>query len=313
MYAKCRNCEGSGKFYPPKGGGPYPCKACDGSGLNKKFYVTRCSNGYCSTEITYPVGKTAPKYCISCANKDCEKTCAQDGCYNKIHYKLGWDKVSDYCKNCFGKRENGWTPRRCIGQTLGANCGKLIWSPPGKNFTMCQECSQKAQSKKAEQWKVKRCKNCSNEIKYHVDWSKVPDICNNCKELEQAKWKTKHCSGGCGSTIKYHVDWEHPPNFCSSCKEKQKNHGGNSWPADKPLPGSDRSITDLGVSGATIKASRLSDNVGGFHVTIWTGSGSSAERMSWEVDKNGNYKPGSVHYTDKISENLLKKLFGNRW
>lgn len=219
MHPKCRSCNGSGAYFP-RNGKRLDCKACSGSGVNKKLYTTTCNNGYCSTQIVYPVGSKAPKYCKSCFSQEREKTCAQDGCYNTITFKLGWDNVSDYCKNCQGKRQNGWSPKRCNGPTLGANCNKLIWVPPGKNFTMCRECNEKAQEKKTTQWKTKQCKNCRNEIKYHVNWTKVPELCNSCKEKEQSKWREKTCKGGCGNKVKYHVDWEYPPNFCKDCKGK---------------------------------------------------------------------------------------------
>lgn len=303
MYATCRSCKGTGSFYP-HAGKRLDCRACDGTGLNKKFYVTTCSNGYCSTEITYPVGNTAPKYCKNCSNQEREKTCAQDGCYNTIKFKLGWSNVSDYCKNCYGKRQNGWSPRRCNGPMLGANCGKLIWVPPGKNFTMCQECNARAQEKKAAQWKTTSCKNCRAEIKYHVDWNRVPNLCASCKEKGAAKWKEKPCAGGCGTKISYRVDSEHPKNFCDACKAKrQSDREKNSWPVNKPLPGSNRSVADIGCTHATVTGP---NKYGGKHVTVYNREIGYHEHYSYDTNDKGEYVAGTAHITDAMAIVLRK-------
>ena len=74
------------------------------------------------------------------------------------------------------------------------------------------------------------------------------------------------------------------------------------------LPGSSRSAADLGVDGAsvTIKAD------GTKHVTLWNGSESGPDRYSYDVDPDGNYVPGSSHYSDSMTE-VMKKMGHTRW
>ena len=66
-------------------------------------------------------------------------------------------------------------------------------------------------------WREKRCKQCGATIRYHEDWTRIPDTCKPCREREKAKWREKPCRG-CGRTIRYSTDWSHPPNYCKECK-----------------------------------------------------------------------------------------------
>lgn len=182
----------------------------------------------------YKKSQNEPTYCKNCRNLERTKDCEQWGCTNTIHYKLGWSEVPRYCRNCESKRSKGFTAKTCSGSTFFGSCGKLIWVPPGKNYTMCQECSERDRAEKAAKWKEKRCEgfngtSCPNIIKYNIDWDKVPSLCPSCiakakakREADKAKWKEKPCAGtGCRNTIKYNTDWDHPPNLCNDCKEKR--------------------------------------------------------------------------------------------
>ena len=207
------------------------CNACNGSGINHDLWETHCRE--CYTSIIYPKSGNEPTYCKNCRNKEKTKDCEQWGCTNTIRYKLGWSEVPRYCRNCESKRNKGFTAKSCSGSTFFGSCGKLIWVPPDKNYTMCQECSERDRAEKAAKWKEKRCEgfdgaSCSNNIKYNVDWDKVPNLCPSCiakakakREADKAKWKEKPCAGGCGNSIKYNTDWDNPPNFCESCKKKR--------------------------------------------------------------------------------------------
>ncbi|MPN34139.1 hypothetical protein SDC9_181632 [bioreactor metagenome] len=51
---------------------------------------------------------------------------------------------------------------------------------------------------------------------------------------------------------------------------------------------------------------------GGKHVTLWNGSEGGPERYSYDVDRYGNYIPGSCHYTDSMSH-VLRDMGHTRW
>ncbi len=341
-YATCRSCNGSGRYYDPRSGKNFDCRACDGTGSNKKLYETRCQR--CSTSIIFPTERETPRFCKDCRNIELEKRCGQYGCNNAIRYKVGRDTVPTYCKRCETKRAQYYTASTCPG--LGFfSCGQLIWSPPGKSFKLCNECGEKDRAAKAAQTKTKRCNNCGAEIRYNVEWKNVPDLCNSCREAEKAKWREKPCAK-CGTTIKYRVDWEKVPNICKSCKDAEKakwnekpcskcgatikynvdwtnipnicnnckqqyqskpHQNKNTpeevfWDRYKALPGSDRSIADLGCTGGKVKI--FAD--GSKHVTVWNGEGKEAERYSYDVDRNGNFVQDSAHYTDSMAQVLSK-------
>lgn len=177
----CRACKGSGRFYA-KSGKAYDCRACGGTGINKDLWSTRCER--CRTEIIYKAGTNTPQFCKSCRDIDLEKPCAQMGCTNVIRYKVGWKNVSNYCKRCENKRREGWSASTCPGTGMWG-CGKLIWSPPGKRFTLCPDCSAKKKAEEAAKWKEKPCRNCGKPVPYRVDWEHPPTLCKDCKEKRQ--------------------------------------------------------------------------------------------------------------------------------
>lgn len=223
-YATCRKCNGSGRFYDSKSGKTFDCRACGGTGSNKNLWTTRCER--CRTEIIYKADTSAPRFCRDCRDVQLEKPCGQYGCSHTIRYKVGWDNVPTYCKSCEQKRAQGWSAKTCPGTGM-FGCGKLVWSPPGKNFNLCRDCSDKEREKQAAQWKTTNCKKCHSEIRYHVDWKNVPDLCKSCKESEKAKWKEKRCTN-CGATVKYHADWTNPPSLCKDCLAKKKPSSGSA-------------------------------------------------------------------------------------
>lgn len=213
----CRSCKGSGRFYA-KSGKAFDCNACGGTGVNKNLWSTRCER--CRAEIIYKAHSNTPRFCKNCRSIDLTKNCGQYGCTNTIRYKVGWDNVPTYCKRCETKRSEGWSASTCSGTGL-FGCGKLIWSPPGKRFNLCQDCSARKKAEGAAKWRTKSCKGCGSEVRYHVDWKNVPDLCKSCKEKEKEQWREKSCAD-CGAKIRYHVDWKNVPDFCKSCKEKRR-------------------------------------------------------------------------------------------
>jgi hypothetical protein len=78
--------------------------------------------------------------------------------------------------------------------------------------------------------------------------------------------------------------------------------GKNDYPADKAVPGSDRSAKDVGLDGASVKT----NPDGSKHVTSYDDSG----RYSYDVDPSGKYVPGSTHYTD--NKGAIKKTSGGK-
>ena len=66
-------------------------------------------------------------------------------------------------------------------------------------------------------WHEKSCRVCGATIRYHDDWTRIPDLCPQCKERERAQWREKPCKA-CGTMIRYSTDWTHPPNYCKKCK-----------------------------------------------------------------------------------------------
>lgn len=321
----CRACKGSGAYYT-KSGKRLDCKACNGSGINYDLYETSCER--CRAPIVYRKDGHAPRFCKDCKGVQLEKTCAQYGCTNTIRYHVGWDNVPDYCKRCETKRNEGWSASTCPG-TGFFGCGKLIWSPPGKKFSLCPDCSARKKADDQSHWHEKKCPGlkgesyCGNIIKYRDDWERVPDICPECRDKakrakadREAKMREKPCAGGCGATIKYSIDWEHPPNYCKDCKERQKSFQPEKvfWPPERSLPGSSRSLRDLkssGITGASIKTNAF----GGYHVTLFNRD----ERYSYDTDSNNNLIPGRSHYTDEAAKLLGIDTIGpdatnkNRW
>lgn len=92
---------------------------------------------------------------------------------------------------------------------------------------MCKSCIA---DKKAEalKWHETNCGECSATIKYHEDWSRVPDLCKSCiqdrkrrKEEALAKWQEKACAE-CQDPVKYHMDWDKIPSLCKPCIERKK-------------------------------------------------------------------------------------------
>lgn len=209
----CRGCKGSGRFYA-KSGKAFDCRACGGTGINKDLWSTRCER--CRTEIIYKAYSNTPRFCKDCRNIDLTKNCGQLGCTNTIRYKVGWDNVATYCKRCETKRSEGWSASTCPGTGL-FGCGKLIWSPSGKRFNLCPDCSAKKKMADEAKWRTKSCKSCGSEIRYSVDWDKVPDYCKACNE-----WQTKQCAS-CHNQLQYKKFWENIPNYCPDCQKKQKS------------------------------------------------------------------------------------------
>ncbi len=212
----CRGCEGRGKIWLEKSRKWVEHKACDGSGINRNLWSTKCER--CRMEIVYKANGTTPKFCRDCRNIQVEKRCSQHGCDNTIRFNVG-SNSSDYCGRCRSMREKGASARYCSGSSglFGGTCGKLIWVPSGKNFDKCMDCNTREQKARNDKWKEKTCLGCSRTIKYNTDWSDVPNYCKDCgnKELE------KPCSiRGCDRKVKYKPTWKNIPDKCGRCHKE---------------------------------------------------------------------------------------------
>lgn len=179
----CRSCKGSGKFYS-QNNKSYDCRACGGYGVNRDLYETSCDR--CRRSLIYKVGQQAPRFCKDCRNIDLEKRCEQSGCTNIIRYKVGWDNVSSYCRRCQGKRQEGASASTCPGTGVFM-CGKLIWSPRGKTFQLCPDCSAKQKAEREAKMREKPCADCGKTLKYSVDQQYQPNFCAACKEKRQTR------------------------------------------------------------------------------------------------------------------------------
>ncbi|GEM_PF-3650645 len=222
----CGLCKGSGRYYA-KSGKALNCRACGGTGVNKDLWSTRCER--CRTEIIYKAGTNTPQFCKSCRDIDLEKPCAQMGCTNVIRYKVGWKNVSNYCKRCENKRQQGWSASTCPGTGV-FGCGKLIWSPPGKRFDLCPDCSAKKRAERDSKRREKTCQGikggpyCGKTIVYYTDSKFVPDLCPDCrakakaaKEERERNKRTKPCPN-CGNTITYFVGGKEF-DYCKTCSD----------------------------------------------------------------------------------------------
>ena len=173
---KCRVCDGSGKKfveYPNKKGygttsKEYPCRACNGSGVNYELNEKFCENGYCGEKIIYPSkAEYPPKYCKSCKAKiQAEKA----------------------------EKAKQWQTKSCPGLGTFGICGNQIkYNTTWSNIpTLCPSCIAKAkEEKKVNQakWKEKFCPgyngSCGKTIKYNIDWEYPPVLCPDCKEKKK--------------------------------------------------------------------------------------------------------------------------------
>lgn len=63
-----------------------------------------------------------------------------------------------------------------------------------------------------QRWAEKYC-GCGAVIEYRIDWSHVPDHCENCRRDQFKACANPHCSG----TVRYKAFWDHIPDYCQ-CK-----------------------------------------------------------------------------------------------
>ena len=75
----------------------------------------------------------------------------------------------------------------------------------------------------AQKWRTTSCKKCGREIRYHTDWTRLPDLCDSCRKQEREKWRETTCRV-CGRPIRYNVEWTHIPSVCKTCKEARRYH-----------------------------------------------------------------------------------------
>lgn len=271
-YVTCRSCKGSGSYYT-QSGKRLDCRACEGKGYNQNLWETRCER--CRSSIVYRAHSQTPRFCKECRNIQLEKQCAQTGCSHTIRYKVGWDTVPSYCKRCETKRREGFSASLCPGTGL-FGCGKLIWSPPGKRFNLCQDCNTRQRAESEAKWRTKSCKGCRGEIRYHADWDKVHDYCKACNQ-----WQTKTCAT-CHNQVRYKTFWDNIPNHCPDCQKKHKERitSGDIYRAGLVPPG--------WKHAGEVKMQR------GHATMYFPGKGTNGEgyRVSWDGH-------GEPHWTDQ--------------
>ena len=50
---------------------------------------------------------------------------------------------------------------------------------------------QRIYDERANSWRYTTCQSCGSQIKYHVEWINVPNLCKGCLEKEKAKYVKK--------------------------------------------------------------------------------------------------------------------------
>lgn len=297
---KCRSCDGMGRKWLDKARKWVDCRPCNGTGSNPNLWSTRCER--CRTEIIYKAHSATPQFCKDCRNVQLQKSCGQLGCSNTIRYNVGWNNVATYCRNCETKRQQGWSASTCPGSSF-FGCGKLIWSPPGKKFNLCQDCSARKKAEDEAKWREKRCagfkgETCYNTFRYMADWDKVPDLCPSCREKAKqakvdrdAKMREKTCAArNCRNSFKYSVDWEHPPNFCKSCNDKRKALQAQYPNINSPFETANTSYVmpgmgqNIGQMGGTRGKHYPRKQHGDIHCMVFEGMRDDDLHYSWNVD-----------------------------
>lgn len=304
----CGSCRGSGKYYP-KSGKVLVCSTCGGSGSNKNLWSIKCER--CRSEIIYKANTQAPRFCKDCRNVELTKNCAQPQCKNRITYKVGWSNVSDYCKNCDYKRKNGFSASSCPGLGI-MGCGNIIWSPRGKKFELCVDCSARKKAANEAKMREKLCpglkgSSCGNKIRYSTDWDHPPNLCPQCKEKSktekvknEAKMREKKCATNtCSNMVRYSTDWDHPPSYCKTCKDKRaalKAKYPNILTAFETrdlnyvMPGMGKTIGQMnGVRG------KHYPRQGKIHCMVFEGMLGDDLHYSWDVDMTTGDVIGQVY------------------
>lgn len=87
-------------------------------------------------------------------------------------------------------------------------------------FTRRLESLKAENEQEKAKWKETTCKKCGTTIRYHVEWTHIPELCKSCREAEKANWRETSCRV-CGRTIRYNIEWTHIPSVCKECKGKR--------------------------------------------------------------------------------------------
>lgn len=166
MAKLCKKCGGSGWWGSRsalfgKGG---PCRACDGSGYDKRLGEKPCKG--CSSSIEYRYDwSSVPDYCENC-RRDQYKACANPHCNGTVRYKKFWERIPDYCQSC-----KGWYEKKCENPY----CNEVI-RVHASWLNIPRFCSCKG-------WAEKDCSNgCGNKIRFRCDWNDIPEICESCRK-----------------------------------------------------------------------------------------------------------------------------------
>ncbi len=186
MAKLCGKCGGSGWYGPRTDlgkalgyGSGGPCRACDGSGYDKRWGEKSCKG--CSNTIEYRYDwSNVPEYCPSC-RADQYKACENTHCNGTVRYKKFWDRIPDYCQNCKGWYEKECENRHCHGSIRV----HATWTNIPK---YCKECKG---------WYEIPCEECGNPAKTHCDWTHPARWCDECKQKGVGKkgWTTKTQDG----------------------------------------------------------------------------------------------------------------------
>ncbi len=137
---------------------------------------------------------------------------------------------------------------------------------------------------KDSNWREKSCSapGCYNTIRYHINWSNIPDLCEYHLAQKKAEWMEKPCKrSGCRNTIRYNVNWDHIPNFCKQCKEELQrlNQSFETSDTSYVMPGMGKTIGQMGGTKG-----KHYPRQGKIHCMVFEGMRGDDLHYSWDFD-----------------------------
>jgi hypothetical protein len=201
----CSRCRATIKYHTDWNRIPDLCKSCIEIVKEEraKWHEKNCA--CCGTSFRYHQDwNKIPDYCREC-NVWLTKTCEAEGCNEEIRYKKYWSNIPVYCRPCkSGERaiseqrprdDGGWDEYTGWGY-VNRN-GVIVFVDDGPNgkhshtvyradgtLVGYREEGQEGDWNN-ELWKYTSCKECGSSIRYHVDWDRVPDLCDNCRSARR--------------------------------------------------------------------------------------------------------------------------------
>lgn len=87
-----------------------------------------------------------------------KKRCSN--CGGKFSCHVDWENVPEFCNNCVTVKG---------GQRYSKNDSARA--------------SKTSDTKRSKLWAKKKCSQCDNQLDYHLSWTKIPDLCNDCAKV----------------------------------------------------------------------------------------------------------------------------------